>query len=359
LRILKPPSTLFTPTPYGTQESWSIEPPGASQRDALDAAIQEHLVSIKRIRQSQVAETPLMTPSSLDEDAAKVIAHINETFEHWAALDETAQREAWQLETLRGLAQSEASASRADATIDTLRGEIASLVSKLHRRGYEESAAGHDGQVSSKSGSAYPAYLGGSASTRISNEAVKTLVQQFDPINIDYKTLISKYKKVIRMEQRSSYPTSHDHSVSDPLSAVGHAMFRATMTDDSTSASLGSVMSIGDARGDSSFDEGSPMHDDIGIEEQEMDISNQLPPRLTLDLNGFPRTHAAAIAQVHVHGHSHGHNSPTQQRHTPNSASAHHPPFQWPVPTLADEHAVAAMSMAHMEGLHIRAAAGY
>ncbi|KAF2837636.1 hypothetical protein M501DRAFT_937511, partial [Patellaria atrata CBS 101060] len=108
LHILPRPPTLFSLTPFPTNDSWSIEPPGQKQFDALNRLTRDHVATRQQTITSQSTTTPPSGSSPLPtppprEDAKykKLFSHFHDAFNHWKSLPEIKKQEKWQLEVLR------------------------------------------------------------------------------------------------------------------------------------------------------------------------------------------------------------------------------------------------------------------
>lgn len=137
LRILPAPSTLFSPSPFPTPESWSILPPGQKQFEALNRQVRERLLNIQRQRQinqvypqgqqstaSSAASSPLPTPPLFDPDPQRLFGHIAEAYSHWSRQAEQTRQECWQVEILRSFARAEDRRRETEVQLENARREI-------------------------------------------------------------------------------------------------------------------------------------------------------------------------------------------------------------------------------------------
>ncbi|KAF2641028.1 hypothetical protein P280DRAFT_300218 [Massarina eburnea CBS 473.64] len=142
LRILPPPSTLFSPTPFPTSESWSITPPGQKQFDTLNRQVQERLLAHHQQRQVNQAypsgsrsnpgsgqNSPLPTPPLFDPDPEKLFCHIADAYNHWIHQPEQARQEFWQVEILRSYARANDLRQETEINLANARREIEYLKS--------------------------------------------------------------------------------------------------------------------------------------------------------------------------------------------------------------------------------------
>jgi hypothetical protein len=314
LHILKAPPSLFSATPFPSHDSWSIEPPGQRQVEALRITVLETLSVIKRLRLAAHQGETQVSFSKLDDDAEKVLAHITDAWDYWNTVSEVSQRETWQLETLRHVARTNDSSRKAEKTIDALRIEIDGLLSKLHRRPFHDNHSSETGYPFIP----FPSYMSG-ASMRVSNETIKTLVDQtFEPTSIDHKSLIGKYSKLIRRSKRSSYPIVASKSMSDEYHTGSDTMHNCWSEGSHSGSDEGSMNPPeGHHRTQNSgkgADSPSNNHADF-FDGEAMEVTQQLPPRLTLDLGLYQK-----------------HQNPPVQ-YTPPSSSSNQRQFRWPMDT--------------------------
>lgn len=95
LAILPPPSTLFSPTPFPSAESWTIGPPGMRQYEAMVRYVNTRLNSKRQTEQ---------VPDSV---AFKHHSHLSGAWEHWQNMTESDRASAWNLEVLRSFTRSQ------------------------------------------------------------------------------------------------------------------------------------------------------------------------------------------------------------------------------------------------------------
>ncbi|EME49120.1 hypothetical protein DOTSEDRAFT_40358 [Dothistroma septosporum NZE10] len=91
LAILPAPSTLFSPTPFPSAESWTLGPPGLRQFEAMSRFVNERLASKRK---------HIQVPDSV---AFKHHSHLSGAWEHWQSMSEPDRTSAWTLEILRSL----------------------------------------------------------------------------------------------------------------------------------------------------------------------------------------------------------------------------------------------------------------
>jgi hypothetical protein len=201
LRLLPAPSTIFSPTPFATADSWPIQSPGQSQYDALNRAVEDRSRLVQRqwqARPSNGSITSSQIPTEIS-DLNKFYSHITDAYHHWNLLDMELRQETWQLEVLRAYAQAEEDRKESENTIDSLRRQIDTLTTSLERAN-----AGWGGQSSL---GPYPlSSYSAVTSPRLSNDLVKELCKQgVDFRGWDYTRLMDKWKGVVREERKAAH----------------------------------------------------------------------------------------------------------------------------------------------------------
>lgn len=91
LNILPPPTTLFSPAPFASAESWSLKPPGLQQSEVMNRLFNE------RVRDMRNANPDYPTDSIVFRHAA----HLQGAFENWRLMSDKDQQAQWALEALR------------------------------------------------------------------------------------------------------------------------------------------------------------------------------------------------------------------------------------------------------------------
>lgn len=89
LAILPAPTTLFSPTPFPSAESWTLSPPGKRQWETMVRFLNER--SVLRRKTETIPDSVLF----------KHHTHLSGAWEHWEAMSESDRASAWQLEILR------------------------------------------------------------------------------------------------------------------------------------------------------------------------------------------------------------------------------------------------------------------
>lgn len=191
LHMLPAPSTLFSPTPFPTAESWSITPPGQKQYEALNKHVRERLLASQRQRQidqaypsgaqstpSSTANSPLPTPPLFDPDPQKLFCHIAEAYNHWTRQADKTRHEYWQIEILRCYARADEKRRETEVQLENARRENEHL--KANRW---------------TSGAPYPSPV----SITLGVDTAKELGKQgMEHRNWDYERLIDKWRTMIR-----------------------------------------------------------------------------------------------------------------------------------------------------------------
>ena len=95
LAILPAPSTLFSPTPFATADSWTLSPPGQRQFEAINRRVIEQVAS----KRNGVLE------NFKDSLVFRHSAHVQGAWEHWQCMSESDKASAWQLELCRAYAR--------------------------------------------------------------------------------------------------------------------------------------------------------------------------------------------------------------------------------------------------------------
>ncbi|KAF1941656.1 hypothetical protein EJ02DRAFT_347279 [Clathrospora elynae] len=137
LQVLPAPSTLFSPTPFATSESWSITPPGQAQLEALNRQVRERLLAHQRQRQinqvypsetrsnaSSTTTSPLLTPPLFDPDPQRLFCHIADAYHHWSHQPDQTRQEHWQIEVLRCYARADERRRETAVQLEKARREI-------------------------------------------------------------------------------------------------------------------------------------------------------------------------------------------------------------------------------------------
>ncbi|RAQ99509.1 P-loop containing nucleoside triphosphate hydrolase protein [Stemphylium lycopersici] len=200
LHILPAPSTLFSPTPFATAESWSIAPPGQKQFEALNKQVRERLLAYQRQRHinhvypsggsnpnapssSSTTTSPLPTPPLFDHDPQRLFGHIADAFHHWTQHSDKTRQEYWQIEILRCYARANDSKRETEVQLEHARREIDYLKANRWTSGGPDVSP---------------------VSINLSSDTTRELAKHgMDYRNWDYDRLIDKWRTAIR-ENRSS-----------------------------------------------------------------------------------------------------------------------------------------------------------
>ncbi|KAF2434316.1 hypothetical protein EJ08DRAFT_500250 [Tothia fuscella] len=198
LRILPAPTTIFSPTPFPTPDSWSIDPPTQIQYDALIRTVEDRGRVAHKQWQARPSSTASDTTAQLPQELSnltRIYTHITEAFNHWDGLSDEQRRETWQLETLRNYTRAEEERKEAQNAITSLRRQIDHLSQSLERANAAWPGANPQ-QFSQYS----PL-----TSLRLSNEQMQELCKQgVDFSGWDYARLIDKWKLILREERNSA-----------------------------------------------------------------------------------------------------------------------------------------------------------
>lgn len=93
LAMLPAPSTLFSPTPFPSAESWTLGPPGLRQFEAMTRFVNEKFNEKKR------------REGALDSVAFRHHSHLSGAWEYWQNMSEADRTSAWTLEILRSFSR--------------------------------------------------------------------------------------------------------------------------------------------------------------------------------------------------------------------------------------------------------------
>nr|POE64803.1 hypothetical protein CFP56_76314 [Quercus suber] len=118
LAILPAPSTLFSPTPFPSPESWTFSPPGRQQFDVINRLLASRLDTARKEARSLYS----------DSVGFKHTAHVQGAYEHWEqSLSETERAVAWNLELCRGYATVVKSRQDYKAQLETSKNRVRHL----------------------------------------------------------------------------------------------------------------------------------------------------------------------------------------------------------------------------------------
>ena len=202
LRILSPPSTLFSTQPFPTVESWSLSPPDQRQYDALQSRIRDR-ISLSREQRRHTppkhqasVTSPTSTSPISDSEAERLLNHVFQAWQHWSSLNEEARQSMWTLCILRSYTQAETARKEAESTVDVLKRQIEHLSMQLAKATKDYSLY-RDKSLSSN------AIL---TSMRLSPDTLVQIHKQgTDVRNWDYDKLVEKWRDIVREEQESGY----------------------------------------------------------------------------------------------------------------------------------------------------------
>lgn len=196
LKILPAPSTLRSPTPFPTSESWSLSPPGQRQWESLQRAVKEKLVGYQKVYTGVSGSSPLLTPPPFEVDLNKLKYHLNDAYNHWQSLSDGQRQETWQLEILRSFQNAEEGRkdlqNKLDVTIkenEDLRKELEAMRHTLEDDGVDR------GRDVSRVATVPP----------ISPKTVQEIWKLgFDVRQWDYESLIEKWKAAMREQKQNT-----------------------------------------------------------------------------------------------------------------------------------------------------------
>jgi len=91
LNILPPPTTLYSPAPFASAESWSLKPPGLQQSEVMNRLLNERCRDMRKVNPEHPPDAAIFKHS----------AHLQGAFENWRLMSDKDQQAAWTLEALR------------------------------------------------------------------------------------------------------------------------------------------------------------------------------------------------------------------------------------------------------------------
>ncbi|RDW93713.1 uncharacterized protein DSM5745_01035 [Aspergillus mulundensis] len=145
LLLLPPPPTLFTASPFPSNTSFPLDPPG---QDHLNIVRQAIHAKIEQWQSDQLAAESSTNPgkSTLGMDATTIQRnaqqheelsqrHLELAFKHWASLPHESRREAWQLEIMRAFAREAEKRKSLDDQLARVQQEANQLRSQVEKLG--------------------------------------------------------------------------------------------------------------------------------------------------------------------------------------------------------------------------------
>lgn len=197
LKILPVPSTLKSRTPFPSNDSWALLPPGSRQWETLQKVVKERIAAHQRV--SSMAHvpgtSPLPTPSPTDIDTGKIYTHLNDAWNHWQALNPAQRMEAWQLESLRMFSEAD------EARKETQR-KLQEKVQENEELQRDLAALRRDMELGTNDSSPVVSHPPGPL---ISPKTLQDLWSHgFDARQWEYESLIEKWKAVMRERRQSS-----------------------------------------------------------------------------------------------------------------------------------------------------------
>ncbi|KAI9727055.1 MAG: hypothetical protein M1834_008523 [Cirrosporium novae-zelandiae] len=151
LQFLPPPPTLFSTAPLPSPSSWSIDPPGPPQLEALTRCFHETINNWKMSRLASITQpqqptkpklngrSPMMgntsnqnsSPNPIEVQAVTIadqtLTHLTSAFTHWKALPDADKISQWRLELARAFASARSARSESDAQLVRVQHEAAHL----------------------------------------------------------------------------------------------------------------------------------------------------------------------------------------------------------------------------------------
>ncbi|KAE9992715.1 hypothetical protein EG327_008145 [Venturia inaequalis] len=211
LKLLPAPPTIHSPTPFATNESWSLNPPADQQYDALHVKIKEHGKAFVRQSQARHQNFGATTNVAKAMDMHKFFVHASDAYSYWSSLDPNQKQQTWQQEILRSFARAEDARKEGQNTIDSLRRQIDQLTLQLEK-GTASSWNGSEPTQNPAGQSPYAALT----SIKCSDNLMKELCRQgVDFRDWDYERLVDKWKPVVQEERKAANGLSEQRSLSE------------------------------------------------------------------------------------------------------------------------------------------------
>ncbi|KAK7181977.1 hypothetical protein PSPO01_11940 [Paraphaeosphaeria sporulosa] len=299
LQVLPPPSTLFSPMPFATSESWSISPPGQKQLEALNRQVGDRLLAHQRQRQINQAypsgsqsspssgrNSPLPTPPLFDPDPQKLFCHIAEAYNHWSCQPEKVRQEYWQVEILRSYARSNELRRDAEINLENARREIDYLKSSRWASGASDRLP---------------------VTFNLGAETVKELGKHgMDLRNWDYDRLIEKWKGVVRDSRNVAAGMAAQKPLPDPsltrscsMASVPTQPFVSINAVKPDQGPYSAPATINGTDGGSDQVDAEGEDDDADVDLEVVPASNNNPAPLTTQLSNLPRLLPLQPTPVH------------------------------------------------------------
>ncbi|EUC45987.1 hypothetical protein COCMIDRAFT_94146 [Bipolaris oryzae ATCC 44560] len=306
LHILPAPSTLFSPTPFPTAESWSITPPGQKQFEALNKQVRERLLAYQRQRHlnqvfpsgtsnpnapSSATSSPLPTPPLFDHDPQRLFGHIADAYHHWSQHSDQTRQDYWQIEILRCYARADDRRREAEVQLENARRENEYLKASRWSSGGPDMSP---------------------ISINLGVDTTKELAKHgMDYRNWDYDRLIDKWRTAIR-ENRVSVSGL---AAQKPL--PGDASSRSSMASQTAQvyATVNQPRQGSPVKAETSMPFSAPatVNGDVGSDQVDAEGDDDDGIDLT------PHTNDEEDAMHHLHHHAHRqsvHQSQPQHHHT-------------------------------------------
>ncbi|SMY23543.1 unnamed protein product [Zymoseptoria tritici ST99CH_1A5] len=200
LAILPPPGTLFTPTPFPSAESWTLEPPGQRQYDTMNRFLN------LRITERQASD------NISDSIAFKHHAHLSGAWEHWQTLVPSERSSAWTLEVLRSYNRSQESLKAQRLELEKSQQRINHLEAEFDR--LSRCQLPREYLMRPPTSTFVPANV-----MREVDKTTAASTSEVTEANYDAETLISKWRQTIRAIPRTSSRNSASQRPTSPASA--------------------------------------------------------------------------------------------------------------------------------------------
>ena len=213
LHCLAAPPTLYSTQPFPTVNSWSLDPPGEMQCQALVAYLREQsrnwqselarpepragrhesIVAGRRLRDSINAEGlrhAMMSAGTAQEQEERVIKHAQDAYAHWNLQSDLQKYDGWRLEILRAYSREKEKRQELEARLEEALQDVAHCRAQVDRL--------------SRCQQPREFILNPPSPMPISSETVKELsAASTAHQDWEYDRLLSKWKGVVQDHRRS------------------------------------------------------------------------------------------------------------------------------------------------------------
>ncbi|KAI9799676.1 MAG: hypothetical protein M1825_004411 [Sarcosagium campestre] len=225
LQSLSEPPTLFSTQPFPVYGSWSLEPPGLVQYEAVRRHVSDRFdkhhkdkgrqntngVSGTNGAEPKNGVTNGVDPTLVGDEEDRVLAHVSDAFNHWKTIPERQKQETWQLEILRSLSREREKRKRSEMQLEMANLEIEHCRAQVERMSNLQQPREFLRQTP--------------ASLPIAKEAVREV--QSEPgasLEWDYDRVLGKWKEVVQGTRQTGLGLSAQRQLSGaPYNGQGEA----------------------------------------------------------------------------------------------------------------------------------------